>query len=93
MARLRVHCSRRREEGIKRLQEANKLGIPVHRDRRHEPDPDVIDFPIPGNDDAIRSCPDHGAIGDAIEQARASCRPKRSSLEEIEASSYSTKAA
>jgi small subunit ribosomal protein S2 len=34
-------------------------------------DPDVIDYPIPGNDDAIRSVSlITGAIADAIEQAR-----------------------
>ncbi len=35
--------------------EANKLGIPVIAPIDTNCDPDVIDFPIPGNDDAIRS--------------------------------------
>jgi len=35
--------------------EANKLGIPVVAPIDTNCDPDVIDFPIPGNDDAIRS--------------------------------------
>ena len=37
------------------VQEANKLGIPVVAPLDTNCDPDVIDFPIPGNDDAIRS--------------------------------------
>jgi small subunit ribosomal protein S2 len=35
--------------------EARKLGIPVISILDTNCDPDVIDFPIPGNDDAIRS--------------------------------------
>ncbi|MCB0989824.1 MAG: 30S ribosomal protein S2 [Acidimicrobiales bacterium] len=35
--------------------EANRLGIPVIAVVDSNCDPDVIDFPIPGNDDAIRS--------------------------------------
>jgi small subunit ribosomal protein S2 len=35
--------------------EAHKLGIPVISSLDTNCDPDVIDFPIPGNDDAIRS--------------------------------------
>ena len=35
--------------------EANKLGIPVVAPIDTNCDPDVIDYPIPGNDDAIRS--------------------------------------
>ena len=35
--------------------EANKLGIPVIAVVDTNCDPDVIDFVIPGNDDAIRS--------------------------------------
>ena len=37
------------------VKEANKLGIPVVAPLDTNCDPDVIDFPIPGNDDAIRS--------------------------------------
>jgi len=36
-------------------QEANKLGIPVVALADTDSDPDVLDFIIPGNDDAIRS--------------------------------------
>jgi len=35
--------------------EANKLGIPVVAPIDTNCDPDVVDYPIPGNDDAIRS--------------------------------------
>lgn len=37
------------------VKEANKLGIPVIAPLDTNCDPDVIDYPIPGNDDAIRS--------------------------------------
>ena len=37
------------------VKEANKLGIPVIAVVDTNADPDVIDFPIPGNDDAIRA--------------------------------------
>lgn len=37
------------------VKEANKLGIPVVGIVDTNADPDVIDFPIPGNDDAIRA--------------------------------------
>ena len=38
------------------VQEANVLGIPVIAITDTNCDPDMIDFVIPGNDDAIRSC-------------------------------------
>jgi len=37
------------------VKEANRLGIPVIAPIDTNCDPDVIDYPIPGNDDAIRS--------------------------------------
>ncbi len=37
------------------VQEARKLGIPDGRNRRHNCDPDLIDYIIPANDDAIRA--------------------------------------
>lgn len=43
----------RREEIA--IQEARKLGIPVIAIVDTNCDPDMVDFPIPGNDDAIRS--------------------------------------
>jgi small subunit ribosomal protein S2 len=51
--------------------EANKLGIPVVAVVDTNVDPDVVQFPIPGNDDAIRStslmC---RVIADAVEEGR-----------------------
>jgi small subunit ribosomal protein S2 len=51
--------------------EANKLGIPVVAVVDTNCDPDVIDFVIPGNDDAIRSgsllC---RVIADAVDEGR-----------------------
>ena len=37
------------------VKEANKLGIPVVAVVDTNCDPDLIDYPIPGNDDAIRA--------------------------------------
>jgi small subunit ribosomal protein S2 len=37
------------------VREANRLGIPIVAITDTNCDPDRIDFPIPGNDDAIRS--------------------------------------
>ncbi len=74
------------------LQEANKLGIPVIAIADTNADPDRIDYPIPGNDDAIRSVSViTGAIADAIEQARRELPPDaRRRADEVESSSYST---
>ena len=38
------------------VNEARKLGIPIIAITDTNCDPDIIDFIIPGNDDAIRSC-------------------------------------
>jgi len=38
------------------IREARKLGIPIVAITDTNCDPDIIDFVIPGNDDAIRSC-------------------------------------
>src|SRR5262245_32957309 len=74
------------------INEANKLGIPVIAIADTNADPDVIDYPIPGNDDAIRAVSViTGAISDAIEQARREMpADARRRGEEAEASSYST---
>ncbi len=74
------------------VREANKLGIPVIAITDTNADPDVIDFPIPGNDDAIRSVSlITGAISDAVEQARRELPPEaRRRAEEMEAVTYST---
>jgi small subunit ribosomal protein S2 len=68
--------------------EANKLGIPVVAIVDTNVDPDVIQFPIPGNDDAIRA---NGllvrVIADAIEEGRyiAQRRPKAGAAEGVAA--------
>jgi len=74
------------------VQEARKLGIPVIAIADTNADPDVIDYPIPGNDDAIRSVQlIAGAIADAIEQARRELPPEaRRRSEEMEAVTYSS---
>ena len=81
--------SKKESIGIK---EANKLGIPVIAIADTNADPDVIDYPVPGNDDAIRSVSViTGAIADAIEQARRELPPDaRRRADESEATSYST---
>lgn len=74
------------------IKEANKLGIPVLAIADTNADPDVIDYPIPGNDDAIRAVSVlTGAISDAIEQARRELpADARRRADEMEATSYST---
>src|SRR5512142_320461 len=74
------------------VKEANNLGIPVIAIADTNADPDVIDYPIPGNDDAIRSVSViTGAIADALEQARRELPPDaRRRAEEAEAVTYST---
>ncbi|WP_448381855.1 30S ribosomal protein S2 [Desulfosoma sp.] len=53
------------------VQEANRLGIPVVAIIDTNCDPDVIDYPIPGNDDAIRSIKlITGRIADACIEGR-----------------------
>jgi small subunit ribosomal protein S2 len=72
------------------IKEANKLGIPVIAIADTNADPDVIDFPIPGNDDAIRSVAlITGAIADAIEQARREM-PEDAGREDEGGVTYST---
>jgi small subunit ribosomal protein S2 len=74
------------------IKEARKLGIPVIAIADTNADPDVINFPIPGNDDAIRSVSViAGAIADAVEQARRELPPEaRRRADEVEAVTYST---
>jgi len=74
------------------VREANRLGIPVIAIADTNADPDLIDYPIPGNDDAIRSVAlITAAIADAIEQARKELPPEdRRRAEEVEAVTYSS---
>jgi len=74
------------------VKEANRLGIPVIAIADTNADPDRIDYPIPGNDDAIRSV---GLISKAIADAAQSARREvpeddRRRADEVEATTYST---
>jgi len=54
------------------VREARRLGLPIVAIVDTNCDPDDADYPIPGNDDAIRSCElITRAIADAIEEGRA----------------------
>ena len=69
-ARRRVRA-RHQEGSTSRVTEANKLGIPIVAVVDTNCDPDIIQYVIPGNDDAIRSgtlmC---RVIADAVEEGR-----------------------
>ncbi|MEX2531578.1 MAG: 30S ribosomal protein S2 [Gemmatimonadota bacterium] len=73
------------------VREANRLGIPVIAITDTNADPDLIDYPIPGNDDAIRSV---GlitrAIADAVVSARREVPEGDRRRAEEEATTYST---
>lgn len=52
--------------------EAHKLGIPIVAIVDTNCDPEMVDFPIPGNDDAIRACQlIAGRLAEAIIEGRA----------------------
>ena len=74
------------------VKEAHRLGIPIIAIADTNADPDLIDFPIPGNDDAIRSVSLIGrAIADSVEQAMKEVpEEERRRVEELEATTYST---
>jgi len=74
------------------VKEAAKLGIPVIAIADTNADPDLIDFPIPGNDDAIRSVTLIAkAMADTIQTARREVPDEeRRRIEEMEATTYST---
>jgi small subunit ribosomal protein S2 len=65
------------------VEEARSLGIPVVAPLDTNCNPDVIDYPIPGNDDAIRSinlfCKE---MAEAINEGRASAENSEESSEE-----------
>jgi len=62
--------------------EARKLGIPVIAIVDTNCDPDPIDFPIPGNDDAIRAIKLFaGSFADAIIEGRAAWEARKPSRE------------
>jgi len=74
------------------VREAAKLGIPIIAIADTNADPDLIDYPVPGNDDAIRSVTlISKAIADTIEVARREVpEDDRRRVDELEATTYST---
>ena len=74
------------------VREASKLGIPIIAIADTNADPDLIEYPIPGNDDAIRSVTLIAkAIADTIETARREVpEDERRRVDELEATTYST---
>ena len=74
------------------IKEASKLGIPIIAITDTNADPDLVDFPIPGNDDAIRSVSLIAkAIADTIATARLEVPDEeRRRVDEMEATTYST---
>ncbi|MEQ9568825.1 MAG: 30S ribosomal protein S2 [Longimicrobiales bacterium] len=73
------------------VKEAARLGIPVIAIADTNADPDQIDYPIPGNDDAIRSVSlITKAVADAIETARREVPEEERPAPEAEATTYST---
>jgi len=74
------------------VKEAAKLGIPIIAIADTNADPDLIDYPIPGNDDAIRSVTlITKALADTIEIARREVpEDDRRRVDELEATTYST---
>jgi small subunit ribosomal protein S2 len=74
------------------VKEASRLGLPVIAIADTNADPDLINYPIPGNDDAIRSVGlITAAIADSIEVARREVPEEdRRRVEELEATTYST---
>jgi small subunit ribosomal protein S2 len=58
------------------VREARRLGLPVVALVDTNCDPDDADYPIPGNDDAIRACElVTRAVVDAIEEGRTKATP------------------
>ncbi|HET9948292.1 MAG TPA: 30S ribosomal protein S2 [Longimicrobiales bacterium] len=74
------------------VREAAKLGIPIIAITDTNADPELIDYPIPGNDDAIRSVSlITSAIASTIEVARREVpEDERRRADELEATTYST---
>jgi small subunit ribosomal protein S2 len=72
------------------VSEANKLEIPVVAIVDTNCDPDVIDYPVPGNDDAIRSI---SLITKQVADAAAEARAKVRAEEALRESDHEKKAA
>jgi small subunit ribosomal protein S2 len=74
------------------VKEAHRLGIPVIAITDTNADPDLISYPIPGNDDAIRSVAlITRSIADTIETSRKEVpEEQKKRVQELEATTYST---
>jgi len=71
--------------------EANRLGIPVLGICDTNADPDVIDYPLPGNDDAIRAIKLFARmVGDAVMEAKGESAEGHEEAGAAEASSGAT---
>ena len=67
------------------MREAHRLGIPVIAITDTNADPDLVDYPIPGNDDAIRSIQLlTAAIGTAVKEGTAKARDAQKVAEKAE---------
>lgn len=68
------------------VNEARKLGIPIVAITDTNCDPDKVDYIIPGNDDAIRSCSlITSVISDAVKKGKQEGEALKESVEEAEA--------
>ncbi len=74
------------------VREAAKLGIPIIAITDTNADPDLVDYPIPGNDDAIRAVSLIAkAVADSIEVARGEVPDEeRRRVDDLAATVYST---
>lgn len=73
------------------VREAHRLGIPVIAITDTNADPDLIDYPVPGNDDAIRAVTlITKAMADAVETAKKEVPEEERKAPEAEATTYST---
>jgi small subunit ribosomal protein S2 len=64
------------------VQEANRLQIPIIGIVDTNCDPDVIDYPIPGNDDAIRAIRLFAhMVGDLVLESRKDAKPVMSAMD------------
>ena len=74
------------------VREAHRLGIPIIAITDTNADPDLITYPIPGNDDAIRSVSlISGSIAEAVRQAwKEVPEEELRRVEDLEATTYST---
>ena len=74
------------------VREAAKLGIPIIAITDTNADPDLIDFPVPGNDDAIRSVSliTHAIAESIMVASKEVPDSERRRIDDLEATTYST---